>query len=175
MQNLELEFKPLYLRPLLATDLDQIHAIWTNEHVRKYLFDDEAISKETALEEIENSVCSFQEHKYGLWGVFLKDSSRMIGFTGYRNFYDPPELQLLYGFLPEYCGKGYATSLAKLMIKYGFEELDFEEIIACTDVPNVASKKVMQKTGMKFEKQIEIDGLDTIYYKIVREDFKPDL
>ena len=67
MQNhIRLEFKPLYLRPLLETDLDEIHAIWINEHVRKYLFDDEVILKETALEEIENSISSFQQYKYGL-------------------------------------------------------------------------------------------------------------
>ncbi len=176
MQNhVRLEFKPLYLRPLLETDLDEIHAIWINEHVRKYLFDDEVIVKETALEEIENSISSFQQYKYGLWGVFLKDVPGIIGFTGYRNYHDPPELQLLYGLLPEYCGNGYATILAKLMIEYGFKELNLDEIIACADVPNVASLKVMQRAGMKFDKQIEIGGLDLIYYKIVRENFKQNL
>ena len=171
----EISAVPLFLRPILETDLDEIHAIWTNEQVKKYLFDDEVISTETALEEIKTSGLSFEQNKHGLWGVFFKDSPKMIGFTGYRNFHDPPELQLLYGLLPEYFGKGYATTLAKVMIKYGFEELDFEEIIACADVPNVASLKVMQKAGMKFDKQIEIGGSDLIYYKIVREGFKPDL
>ena len=107
--------------------------------------------------------------------MFLKDVTGIIGFTGYRNYHDPPELQLLYGLLPEYCGNGYATILAKLIIKYGFKELNMHEVIACADVPNVASLKVMQKAGMKFDKQIEIGGLDLIYYKIVRENFKQNL
>ncbi len=61
------------------------------------------------------------------------------------------------------------------MIEYNFKELNMHEIIAYADVPNVASLKVMQKAGMKFDKQIEIGGSDLIYYKIVREGFKPDL
>ncbi|MCG8606895.1 GNAT family N-acetyltransferase [bacterium] len=76
----------------------------------------------------------------------------MIGFTGYRHFYDPPELQLLYGLLPEHFGKGYATHFARIMIRYGFETLGFGAIVACADNPNTASIRVMEKAGMQFDR-----------------------
>lgn len=175
MKNfIEIISEPFYLRPLLESHLDEIHAIWTNGQVRRYLFDDIIIPIEATLEEIKNSILSFEQNKYGLWVVFFKNASKMIGFTGYRNFHEPPELQLIYGLLPDYCGKGYATILAKLMLKYGFEELKFDEIVASADVPNVASIKVMQKSGMRFEKQVVIDGLDTIYYKLENVNYKPE-
>ena len=58
------------------------------------------------------------------------------------------------------------------MIRYGFETLGFDEIIASADAPNEGSIRVMEKVGMKFQKRVLIDGLDTIYYVISRRDFE---
>ena len=33
---------------------------------------------------------------------------------------------------------------------------------------------MMEKTGMTFQKRVLIDGLDTIYYAVSREDFQAD-
>ncbi len=164
--------EPFYLRPLLESDLYEIHAIWTDAHVRKYLFDNVIISLETALLEIKNSLLNFQKYRFGLWAVFLKKRRTMIGFVGFRHFHKPPELQLLYGLLPKYCGKGYATRLARLMIKYAFEELQFNAVLASADAPNAASIRVMEKAGMKFLKRIHKNGLETIFYKADRVHFK---
>ena len=60
------------------------------------------------------------------------------------------------------------------MIRYGFETLGFDEIIASADAPNEASFRVMEKTGMTFQKRVLIDGLDTIYYAVSRADFQAD-
>lgn len=171
--HIEISAEPFYLRPLVVSDLHEIHAIWTHPRVRKYLFDDEIISLEAALVEIKKSLLSFEKNRYGLWAVYLRKApNKIIGFTGYRNFHRPPELQLLYGLLPKYCGKNYATTLAKIMIKYAFEELHFNEVLASSDAPNIASIKVMQKAGMVFLKRVNIRGIDTVYYKAARRTYK---
>jgi ribosomal-protein-alanine N-acetyltransferase len=98
MKNcVKIRSRPFYLRPLLESDLEEIYAIWTNPAVRKYLFDDVIIPIERAASEIHESTLSFEKSQYGLWAVFLQDAPEMIGFTGYRHFFDPPQLQLLYG------------------------------------------------------------------------------
>ena len=142
--------------------------------MRKYLFDNVIIPIERTSEEILNSISSFEQNGYGLWAVLLQNSPKMIGFTGFRDFYEPPELQLIYGLLPEYSGKGHATQLAKIMIRFGFEELGFDRILACADAPNAASIRVMEKAGMRFKKRAIVNGLDTIYYELVREELRPD-
>ena len=167
--HLEIHSDIFHLRPLRVSDLQEIHAIWTDAHVRKYLFDDHIISLETTLVEIKKSLQSFEKHRFGLWAVYLhKNWAKMIGFTGFRNFREPPELQLLYGLLPKYCGRGYATALAKIMIHYAFKELHFNEVLASGDAPNYASIGVMKKAGMKFLKRVDVNGLDTVYYKAER-------
>ena len=53
------------------------------------------------------------------------------------------------------------------------EELQFDEIIACADAPNKASFQVMVKAGMHYEKRLLVDGMDTVYYKLRRDDYQP--
>ena len=53
------------------------------------------------------------------------------------------------------------------------EELQFDEIIACADAPNKASFQVMKKAGMNYEKRVLVDGMDTVYYKLRRDEYQP--
>ena len=50
-----------------------------------------------------------------------------------------------------YWGKGFATEVAKALIKYGFDEHGMHRIIAKCDARNDASSHVMEKCGMKRE------------------------
>jgi ribosomal-protein-alanine N-acetyltransferase len=106
--------------------------------------------------------------------VLPREEDTLIGFCGFWFFYDPPELQLLYGISPDRWGKGLATEIARAMIRYGFEEHSFDRIIASADAPNLASLRVMEKAGMTFEKRVCINGLDLVYYALAREAFHPD-
>ena len=69
-------------------------------------------------------------------------------------------------------GQGLAAAAARVLIRYGFEALGFNEIIASTDASNEASIRVMEKAGMTFQKRLLLDGLDTIYYVISRATFE---
>lgn len=161
----DISVPPLLLRPLHRADATALHAIFTDAHVRKYLLDDRIVPPAFTHDEIEKSQRSFAANGYGLWGVFLDD--KLIGFTGYRPFHQPPELQLLFGLMPAYCGRGYATLLARAMLRYAFETLDFIEVIASTDAPNEASIRVLQKAGMRYWKREQRDsGHDQVYFRM---------
>lgn len=168
----EIRTARLRLRPLTPADLDEIHRLWTDEGVRKYLWDDEVISREKAASVLEASVASFEAHGLGLWAVHLPDSDEMIGFCGYMFFHDPPHLELLYGLAPGYLGKGLATEMVKAMTRYGFEELSLDRVEASADVPNQPSVRVMERVGMKFRKRADSGGHDTVHYVIRHEDFQ---
>ncbi len=109
----------------------------------------------------------------GIWALLPKDTNILAGFCGFRFFHDPPELQLLYGLAPSHWSGGLATEASRAVMRYAFEDLGFAEVVASTDAPNAASIRVMERLGMKFEKWITTGGLDTVYYKIERERFRP--
>ncbi|HZS04621.1 MAG TPA: GNAT family N-acetyltransferase [Blastocatellia bacterium] len=170
----EIRTTNLRLRPFTPDDVDNIRRLWTDPGVRKYLWDDEVISRDEAASAVQKSVELFGRDGLGLWAVFPGEEDPLIGFGGYWFFHEPPELQILYGIAPTHWGRGLAVEVARAMIRYGFEHLRLDQIVGSTDAPNQASRRVMEKAGMKFEKQVDQNGLDTMYYTIVREDFQPD-
>ena len=167
-----IETARLLLRLYAKTDLDDLHRLWTDPDVRRYLFDDKILARQSVAAEIEQSLACFETQGFGQWAVFLKGHKALIGFGGYRFFHEPPELQLIYGLAPAYWGQGLAAEAARAMIRYGFETLRFDEIIASADAPNEASIRVMKKAGMTFQKRLLLNGLDTIYYVISRATFE---
>lgn len=169
-----IETSRLFCRPLVRGDVDRLHQIFTNPSVRKYLWDDEVIPRERTAWLLDASRGMFAEQGLGLWGVRLRQGGAMIGFGGYWHFFDPPELQLLFGFLPDHWGQGMATELSRALIRFGFEERGFERVRASADAPNKASLRVMEKSGMTFDKRVWIQGRETVFYEVARQAFTRD-
>jgi ribosomal-protein-alanine N-acetyltransferase len=158
----------------MLADLDSVHALWTEPSVRRFLFDDQIISRDQAAQELSESSNRFIENGSGLWGAAFRYRTSLIGFCGYRPFFDPPQLQLLYGFHPDYWSNGYATEASRAMIRFGFESLGFDAVVACADAPNKSSLRVMEKSGMMFDRRELVNGLDTVFYRLERRVYKPD-
>ena len=166
-----LETGRLKLHPLTLTDVDEFHNLCTGKNFRKYLFDEEAIPLELASSFIRTSNQYFEDSGYGLWAVRRHDEKSLIGFCGFWFFHEPPERELLYGIAEAHWGMGFAVEVAEAVMQYGFETLGFDSIQASTDAPNLASLRVMQKLGMNFLRRQTVNGLDTIFYTITREEF----
>ena len=172
MKLLAIETPRLRLCPFTPDDVDDLHRLWIDADVRRYLWDDEVIPRERTAAIVDESLASFETSGVGLWAVFLRAEETLIGFGGFWYFHDPPQLELLYGIAPAFWNRGLATEAAVAMLRYGFEELGLERIEASTDAANLASIRVMEKAGMKFEKRVYVRGLDTVYYSLCREVFQ---
>jgi ribosomal-protein-alanine N-acetyltransferase len=81
-----------------------------------------------------------------------------------------------YALAREYWGHGYATEAVRAMIEFGFEHLNLNRIEARAVPANVASTRVMQKAGMKYEGILSESGFfkgayqDVALYSILRSD-----
>ena len=171
MRPLKFVTARLQFRPFALEDVDDLHRLWTEPGVRKYLWDDEVITREQVESILETSRTLFDASGYGLWAVLPQSEDLLIGFCGFWFFHDPPKLELLYGIAPAYWNRGLATESATAMMRYGFEQLSFERIEGSTDAANSASVRVMERAGMSFSKREQSNGLDTIYYAISRKAF----
>lgn len=154
----------LVLRPIEPVDTVPLHAIFIDEQVRRFLWDDEVIPLEVTRELVEKSRASFAESGFGIWGIRDIEDDALMGFAGYWHFHSPPSLELLFGLSPRCWGKGYATTAGRLLLRHGFDVLGFECVTASTDVGNEASIRVMERLGMKFDRRESKTGLDTVFY-----------
>jgi RimJ/RimL family protein N-acetyltransferase len=56
-------------------------------------------------------------------------------------------------------------------VRYAFEEVGMERVIACADSPNTASLRVMEKLGMEYLGNINPSTPEEPYFVLYREDF----
>ena len=86
-----------------------------------------------------------------IWAVELKSNSEMIGLCGLI-INNENEDEIAYRFREKFWGFGYGTEIAKGLIEFGFNELDFKLITADVDVLNKKSIKIIEKF-MIFDKE----------------------
>ncbi|MGH3087232.1 MAG: GNAT family N-acetyltransferase [Rubrobacteraceae bacterium] len=168
-----IETARLSLRPLSMRDLHAVHGLWTEADVRKYLWDDAVISVGEARKYIIGSAENFERHGFGLWGIRAKERETLVGFCGLRFLDDSSDIEILYGFSPAHRGEGFATEAARAVIRHGFEEARLRRILGITDLPNVASARVLEKVGMVLLGHALYQGREELHYEITYETFNP--
>src|SRR5690606_27470157 len=135
----------LVYRRLTGADLDAFHRLAVDPHVRRHLLDGQVMSREWADAEITGSEALFAEAKVGLW--LAASGSDTLGFCGFRRYDElTPEPQLLYALRGDHAGRGLATGMAQALLGH-VRSLGWERVVAAVDEPNVASRRVLEKTG----------------------------
>lgn len=155
----------LELRPAQIDDVQLAHSLWTNSHVRHFLFDDRVISQDEAGSLVEASVRSFEERGYGLWLVYSHETADLVGFAGFIASSDEAP-NLVYGVHPDFCGKGFATEAAKAVVDFVFETLALASIKADVDEPNVKSVRILEKLGMRRSRRAIVANRPLLYYEL---------
>lgn len=98
---------------------------------------------------------------FGLWAVVEKGGGETIGYCGLSHFPDingRPETEIGYRLARGYWGRGYATEAARAVRDYAFGTLGLRRLIALIDPANLASIRVAEKIGMRYESDVMLDG-----------------
>ena len=167
-----LETSRLRLDPFRHEDVESLHALWCDPFVRKFLWDDIIIPMEAAREVVAASVASFEQHSFGFWNVALKKTDQALGFCGLRFIEKTPEIEILYGLWPKFWGKGFATEASLAVLRFGFEACKLERILAGAGPPNAASIRVIERLGMKFDRQTRRNNLDIFYCALTHAEWQ---
>ena len=146
----------LLLRPWTREDVHELHAMWTTPDVRRYLWDDIEISRQTAEQVVDSHFAAAERHAIGYWALELAEHrGSMIGFCGFRFIDEQSDVELMYGLLREFWGMGFATEACNAAIGYFWNATNYDVLYARTDPPNVASVRIMERLGMRHESTTE--------------------
>jgi RimJ/RimL family protein N-acetyltransferase len=167
-----IETERLLLRIFRPDDLDDLARLFSDPEVLRYVGDGKPASREEAGRALQSIIKHWQTHGFGRWAVFDKRTKKFAGFGGLRSLFGTPEV--VYHLAKANWGKGFATELARAALRFGFEVRGFDRIVAIAKPENVASIRVMDKLGMRFEKNASYYDIDVVQYEITREEFKPD-
>ena len=135
----------LIYRRLSSADVEPFHTLCLDSHLKRYLLDGVDLPREWVVEAVTLSDRLFNSDGVGLW--LVERDGVCIGFCGFRVFEElGPEPQLLYAFAGVHVGRGYATEAASAMLVQT-RRLGWFRVLAAVDQPNVASMRVLEKSG----------------------------
>ena len=99
------------------------------------------------------------------WGVWERETGELVGDCSLHFDKDFAEWELSYGFRRDRWGRGYATEAAQACVRYGFDELGVEKIVADVDPANAQSARVLEKCGFARVRELD-DG--RLFYAVTR-------
>ncbi len=161
---MELTTDRLVLRTPTFDDVPAWHAIYLDAEEVWYGAPRSSLEENRA--KLERQIQHHEEHGYGMWSVEL--SGETIGSAGLQHLEGGPEVEVGYRFLKQYWGQGYATEAARASIAYGFNEVGLDRIVAVALESNTASRRVLEKCGLREIGVTHVYGLEHVKYELAR-------
>ena len=175
---MEIHTERLIIREFTPKDLEAVHEYASDPEVVRYMpfgpntvedsqnFLDRAIGrqKEEGRNDFEMAV-ELREGGRLIGGCRLNKTSTIAAHIGYI-------------FNKEYWGRGYATEVAKALVRHGFTKLGVHRIYATCEPDNIASKRVLEKAGMVLEGRLREDMIchgeyrDSLILGILEQEWK---
>lgn len=160
----------LVIRPFRLEDLDDAVRVIDEEIYGPA----EAGAREARERWLQWTVLSYEQlakmyqPPYGDRAVTLRDTGALIGAVGFTPCYHPfgqlgtftqapplrhtAEVGLYWAMAPRHRGRGYAVEAGRALIGFAFGEMDMHRIVATTEYANQASQRVMEKIGMRLQR-----------------------
>jgi len=145
-----------------------LRPIATDPEMMRYISDGQPWPDERIREFVGRQIAHFERLRYCLWKLLLKESSEMIGFCGLQPLDGTAETEIGWWLARTWWGRGLATEAARAALLDGFERAGLERIVAVAMAANHASIHVMEKLGMKYEREMIHRGFDVVLCAVDR-------
>ena len=185
--NVQIKTERLILRCFDMSDSKALFQnILSDPEVARYMCYDVCENFDEAQKHINSWLDYFNKQDPGLmWDMFsiiLKSTNELIGTIDYlENDNEARSAEIGYKIGSSWWRKGYATEATSALIDYLFENTNLNRLWADHDSRNIASGKVLLKSGMLYEctaRRCYIrkgHPVDKVSYAIVREDWERNI
>jgi [ribosomal protein S5]-alanine N-acetyltransferase len=170
-----LETPRLLLRQFTEQDVDKLVALDSDSEVMRFINGGFPSSYQAIAETFLPDVLSYYKDydNLGFWAIIEKSSQEFMGWIVLRpesrfrfakllNVAESDALELGYRLRKISWGQGYATEASQALITKAFTEGDFRKIIAWALPENKASIRVMEKLGLKLQREYVLTAADIL-------------
>jgi RimJ/RimL family protein N-acetyltransferase len=165
--HLSLETDRLLLRQFTEADVDNLVELDSDPEVMRFLTNGKPTPREVIEHEVLPRILSGYRRLRGLgrMAAIERSSGAFLGWIGFDPAEDgrpDDEVELGYRLRRPAWGKGYATEGSRALIGKAFDELGVRRVFAQTMAVNLASRRVMEKSGLRFVRTFHLTWVDTI-------------
>ena len=180
--NLTIEGGRVLLRDHEIGDFEAVHAWMSDGETMKYMDRGHTMTCEETFVRFAEFIASKQEKDRGWWplALVLRDIGNVVGsiHLGYRHRdFGKGEGELGWFVRRDLWGQGFGTEGARLIVNYGFKELQMDRISASCISENTGSERIMQRIGMSKEAEYREEKLmlgkrvNRVHYAILRREW----
>jgi ribosomal-protein-alanine N-acetyltransferase len=164
-----LDTERLRLRPFMLDDLDAHARLYADPDITRWLSDGPwpgPLARERSERAVRRFVAHWDDHGYGVWAVEDRAAGVFLGQCG-LNTLDNDDVEILWALEQRTWGNGFATEAARAALAYAFDVVGLDRVVALARPENGPSRRIMDKLGMRWEKDVDAFGRAAVYYSIV--------
>jgi ribosomal-protein-alanine N-acetyltransferase len=126
-------------------------------------------SREVYASWLRKDIAHWEVHDFGAWHAFERSTDQLVGRIGSRVVLveGAMEVELAWAVHPDHWGQGYAGELAAPARDLVFSR-GVRSVVAFTQPDNAPSRRVMEKLGMTYERDITYADLPHVLYRSTR-------
>lgn len=166
-----IETKRLIFRKFVDDDLPLLIEQRSDPDVNRYLGGPKRQNAEALAIRMKFYMDCYERFGAGMCPMIWKETGEIIGTAGLQPLEDTGEIEVGYSIIKKFWGLGIGTEAAKGWMEYGFNTMGLERIVAVAVVENKASRHILEKLGMKFEKDEDHYGEVCAFYGISKPEF----
>jgi [ribosomal protein S5]-alanine N-acetyltransferase len=158
----------LLLRLQVPTDLE---ALWdfhcNSENIRHY--HDAPTTFEEVQQQLEWDLDWYRKNEdLGTWAIIHKATGKLVGLCSLMPWIvdGVEEVEMAYILAEECRGQGLGTELSRGVVKYALEKLQLPRIVSLIEPDNMLSRHVVEKAGMRLEKEGYDESGPVVVYAI---------
>lgn len=180
-KNIILETDNCIARTFKEDDLHLLYSLHSDPEIMSFIGKG-ARSKEETMQHLLNIINHQNKYGYSSWLVHERKTGDFVGRIGLvhvgtiitiqQDTTTEKPVEIGYVVSRAHWGKGYATEVAYACLEWGFSNTDLQEIVAKTNVDNLASQRILQKIGMTFQNHVMIEGRQGMYFSIQKKVWK---
>jgi RimJ/RimL family protein N-acetyltransferase len=159
----------LAIVPFAPADVDVLLALHADPEVQRFL-DPEGRPWPRSV--IEAKIAGWMEDErrlgYAKWKVVRRDDGAFLGRAGFGVLNETGETELGFALAREHWGRGYATELATGLLVWVFAHTALDHVIAIVHERNAASRRVLEKAGMRQRERRVWHGMPFAFYATER-------
>jgi RimJ/RimL family protein N-acetyltransferase len=153
----------LRLRLVHTADVAELQAHWSDRDVRRHLFDGSEVTLEFAALMVAVAQEAAEQHDGGMWVVSRSGDGRFVGTAALLRLNEKMPLELLLTLEPPSWGQGLATEAGRRLLRYAFDELRADVVLADMNAPNPRSHRVAERLGMRAERRAPWPGMQFFF------------
>ena len=156
----------LRCRRWIASDLQAIHATYSDPEVVRYVGDGTPITPAQCEEWMSVTARNYATWGYGMFALESRNDAGLVGFCGLVHPGGQPDAEIKYAFMRQAWGQGLASEAVPALLRHGHDAHGLDRIVATVAPANLASQQVLSKVGARrIAERLNDDGSTTWVYE----------